>query len=72
MPTHYERAVITPEEAAQISTVAHQITRIHDMQRRTTYIAALLVENVKMWKEINDHREKLGFEPMNGHPIELK
>lgn len=64
METSYERPNLTRDEKWILSITAKKINQLADPNKRGTYIVALLIENARLTKEINDHRKNLGIDPL--------
>jgi len=55
---------LTPHELEQSLQYALKINHIFDRGRRQTYIIALVHENMRLLKELNEARHALGLEPL--------
>lgn len=62
--TAYPRPDIDPQEAEKYSRVARKVNSIPDQMMRLIYVAAMIAENVRLTKEVNEHRIARGFEPL--------
>jgi hypothetical protein len=60
----YPRPELSAEEQSDLAMVAHQINMLHDARKRLAYIAALVAENARLSREINQHRAARGFAPL--------
>jgi hypothetical protein len=58
----YTRPELTADEKRMLALTAHQINMLHDMRKRLAYIGALVAENARLTKEVNEHRAARGFE----------
>ncbi len=67
-----QRPQITNDEARQIMAVAHKIAKLYDFQRRYAYMQQIILENVRLLKEVNQHRQAAGLDPYTVHPIDMK
>lgn len=64
MNPSYPRPGLTPEEEAKYSKIAVRINAIPDQRLRLVYVAAMVAENVRLLKEVNEHRMARGLAPL--------
>lgn len=60
----YPRPDLTKEEIDKYSRQARKLNAIHDERLRLVYVAALVAENVRLLKEVNEHRAARGMKPL--------
>lgn len=65
----YQRPDLTPEETKGISELSKRIVHQTNYLYRLSLIACILIENAKLFREVNQHREALGYEPLPGMKI---
>jgi len=70
--TNYERPTISLSECQEIKALSHRLAMIREYPVRMAYLQNIIIENVKLIKEVNAHRHSLGLEPYTVHPIEIK
>ena len=64
MTTPYTRPTLTKQDEAEAQETAKALLRKYGMNNVTPIIAHLCLENVRLVREIEEHRAKLGIEPM--------
>ena len=64
LPTPYQRPELTAEDRTQAEQYAAQVFRRYGIGKVTLMIAALALENIRLVKEINEHRAARGIEPL--------
>ena len=62
--TPYPRPELTEADNAQAAADARTLIRKYGMNNAMKIIAALALENVRLAKEVNEHRAARGFEPL--------
>lgn len=60
----YPRPDLTAEEVDKYSRQARKLNAIRDERLRLVYVAAMVAENVRLLKEVNQHREARGLKPL--------
>lgn len=60
----YRRPEPTKEEAEKCIQLTTKITNGRSMQQIRIAVAAIMVENIRLARECNEHRVQLGFEPL--------
>jgi len=60
----YTRPELTAEDHAQAEAYAAQQFRKYGLMKMTVLIAALVLENMCLVKEINEHRAARGIDPL--------
>lgn len=63
-PSDYPRPEMTNDEQERYSRVARRINSIQDQRLRLVYTAALIAENVRLLREVNEHRQARGYRPL--------
>lgn len=58
----YIRPNLSPEEETKYSKIAIKINGIDDRRLRLVYVAAIVAENVRLVKEVNEHRQARGLD----------
>lgn len=61
-PAAYPRPDLEPGEMEKYSRVARKVNSIPDQMMRLIYVAAMISENVRLTKEVNEHRAARGLE----------
>lgn len=62
--TPYTRPELTDQDRADAHTYAANIFKRHGIRNVTLMLAALCLENIRLLKEVNDHRAARGYEPL--------
>jgi hypothetical protein len=62
---HYPRPMLTPEEQAKQRELARNIN-FTQFQSRGRILSKLCEENLRLLKEVNEHRLARGFDPLPG------
>lgn len=62
--TAYTPQELTDEERAQADRIAKMTLKKYGITGLTVAVSALMLENAKLTKEINEHRIARGYEPM--------
>lgn len=63
-PPSYPRPEVTTEEKEKISKAARKLAAIKDDRLRLAYVIAVCLENARLVREVNEHRQARGFEPL--------
>jgi len=63
-PTDYPRPEMTSADQEKYSRVARRINSIQDQRMRLVYLAAMIGENVRLLREVNEHRQARGYRPL--------
>ena len=66
---NYTRPELTPEEQHQCNLDAKALIRKYGMGKVFVIIGALVIENVRLTKEINEHRAARGIEPLPTYKV---
>jgi hypothetical protein len=64
MAADYPRPVLTKEEKEKYASAAKKINAIKDQYLRLIYVAKMIEENVRLLKEVNEHRAARGLAPL--------
>ena len=64
MKIEYERPELTEKEIDQAQTDARTLIHKYGMNNAIKIIALLCVENVRLTKEVNEHRAARGIDPL--------
>lgn len=62
--TEYERPNLTEEDLKQAREDAHKLIRKYGMGNLLAMLTMLVIENVKLTKEIQEHRAARGIAPL--------
>lgn len=62
--TPYPRPELTDADKAQAAEDARKLIRRYGMNNAVRIIAELAAENVRLAKEVNEHRAARGFDPL--------
>jgi len=62
--TPYTRPELTAEDREQAEEYAGKMIRRYGMGRVLVMVAALCLENVRLVKEVNEHRAARGIDPL--------
>jgi len=62
--TIYTRPELTDQDRKQAETEAKKLLRKYGYSNFPKMLAALCIENVRLVKEINEHRAALGIDPL--------
>ena len=65
----YTRPELTPEEKHQCNIDAKELIRKYGMGKVFVIIDALVIENVRLTKEINEHRAARGIDPLKTYKV---
>jgi hypothetical protein len=65
--TDYVPPTLDKTEQAQAVTVSLKITSLHDLTKRKYYTLALVSENMRLVKQVNDLRAMLGMPAVEIH-----
>lgn len=60
----YTRPELEEKEVIQARMDAQKLIRKYGMNKLAIMLAALVIENVRLVKEINEHRAARGIEPL--------
>jgi hypothetical protein len=60
----YERPILSEDDKAMCTRYALKIATHKGRQAMIAIVALVLEDNMRLTKEINDHRAALGFEPL--------
>lgn len=63
-PPSYPRPEVTTEEKEKIAKAARKLAAIKDDRLRLAYVIAVCLENARLVREVNEHRQARGFEPL--------
>lgn len=67
--TDYTRPELTDDEITQAQDDARRLIRKYGMLQAVKIIALLAIENVKLSKEVNEHRAARGIEPLKTYEV---
>ena len=71
MAEPFERPALTSSDEKYIEQFAHRLLGQLDRGVFRLALLTLLAENMKLTKEVNQHREKLGYECLPVHKPEI-
>jgi hypothetical protein len=60
----YVREPVTEEDKKRAADYAQKIIKLNGFNNLPKILAILVLENIQLVKEINEHRAPLGIEPM--------
>lgn len=69
MSETFSRPELTKEEEAKVWRIANAVFGSRGVINKRTLFASLAIENIRMIREINIHREKLGYELLPNYEI---
>lgn len=61
---YYPRPELTSDEGKKYSNVAKKINGIQDSRLRLVYLTTIVCENVRLLREVNEHRRARGLDPL--------
>lgn len=64
LPAEYVRPELTDEDRKQAEQYASKVFRRYGISKVTVMIAALCLENIRLLKEVNEHRAARGIDPL--------
>ncbi len=66
----YPRPDLSEDDKQSLQKIAKKLAAIRDDRLRLTYYMAICVENARLLKEVNEHRQARGFNPLTVHKNE--
>lgn len=67
--TTYTRPELTEEDRKQAEAAAKKLIRKYGYNNLPKMLAALCIENVRLTKEVNEHRAARGVDPLETYEV---
>lgn len=66
----FARPELTHDEQLKAVAVANKIARHFNVARRLDYVLVIVNDNIRLLKEVQQHRAARGLEPLETYPID--
>lgn len=62
--TPYERPGLTPQDSAAVKALVERVINTRDLRKAYGLLGQVLLENMILTAEVNEHRAARGFDPL--------